>query len=205
MNFQRNILTSLLAILLLPGQFLVAQGKLSIENVRKAYLRNTGTIIENEQLMGYFFFYQSDKVDKNTNEYTLQLVDQNLNKVNDIKFTDSKNIVLLESSYNGSSLMFMFYDIDEKMLDFRVFGLDGKKKHNFTKLLSKKSETYFAAYQKAQSEEIDNQNVFDIKNKGYVTVIPVRDGKQYSYEINFLSSERRKQWTFIPTGDEKFM
>src|ERR1700754_4655527 len=82
-----------------------AQSKLSIENVYSVTLRNSGTIVAKEQIKGYFFFYQSDKVDKKTNEYTLQIVDENLNKLKDIKFTDSKNIALLESSYNGDKLM----------------------------------------------------------------------------------------------------
>ena len=204
MKSQRKMLTSFLIIFLFSGTFLAAQEKISIDNVRRAYLRSTGTIVENEQIKGYFFFYQSDKVDRKTNEYTLQIVDQNLNKVKDIKFTDSKNIELLESSYNGTSLMFMFYDGKERMLDFRLYGLDGSKKQNYSKVLSKKSDAYFEFSQSQQDEEIENKNVFDIKNKGYVTVIPERDGRQYSYEVNFLASDRKRQWTFAPTGDEKW-
>ena len=56
-----------------------SQGKLSIENVHAAYLRNSGTIMENNQIKGYFFLYQSDKIDRQTNEYTLQILDQNIN------------------------------------------------------------------------------------------------------------------------------
>lgn len=47
--------------------------------------------MENNQIKGYFFLYISDKIDKRTNEYTLQILDQNLNKVRDMKFEDSKN------------------------------------------------------------------------------------------------------------------
>ncbi|CAL1518709.1 hypothetical protein MMC2321_02453 [Chitinophaga sp. MM2321] len=85
-----------------------AQGKLSIDNVYSTYLRNSGTIMENNQIKGYFFFYRSDKIDRKTNEYTLQILDENLNKVQDIKFQDGKNVNLLEAAYNGSSLSFLF-------------------------------------------------------------------------------------------------
>ena len=85
-----------------------SQGKLSIDNVHAAYLRNSGTIMENNQIKGYFFLYQSDKIDRQTNEYTLQILDQNINKVIDIKFEDSKTLSLLEAAYNNSSLAFLF-------------------------------------------------------------------------------------------------
>ena len=67
-----------------------AQDKLSINNVYKMSVRSAGTIISDDQIKGYFLFFKSDKIDRRTNEYTLQIVDANLNKVKDIKFQDSK-------------------------------------------------------------------------------------------------------------------
>lgn len=87
----KKISCLLLAFSLLTTCELYAQSKLSIDKVYSTYLRNSGTIMENNQIKGYFFLYQSDKIDKHTNEYTLQVIDQNLNKVKEIKFEDSKN------------------------------------------------------------------------------------------------------------------
>ena len=101
-----------------------AQGKLSIENVRSVYVRNSGTIMSANEVKGYFTFYESDKIDKNTNEYTVQITDENLNKIKDIKFEGNKKLRLLESSYNGSSIMFLF-SLPSKPYDrySRVFSL----------------------------------------------------------------------------------
>src|SRR5690349_20681634 len=96
-----------------------SQGKLSIENVHAAYLRNSGTIMENNQIKGYFFLYQSDKIDRQTNEYTLQILDQNVNKVIDIRFEDSRQLSLLEAAYNNSSLAFLFKNKDNQTLDLK--------------------------------------------------------------------------------------
>jgi len=82
----------LFAFLFFAVSGLQAQNKLSIDKVYSTYLRNSGTIMENNQIKGYFFLYISDKIDRRTNEYTLQILDQNLNKVRDIKFQDSKNL-----------------------------------------------------------------------------------------------------------------
>ena len=105
----KNKATRLLFLLTVSTCFLQlnAQEKLSINNVYKMSVRSSGTIISEDQIKGYYLFFKSDKIDKRTNEYTLQIVDANLNKVKDIKFQDSKKIYLLESSYNGSSLVFM--------------------------------------------------------------------------------------------------
>jgi hypothetical protein len=183
---------------------LKAQEKLSIDKVYSIYLRNAGPILEGEEIKGYYFFYQSDKIDRTTNEYTLQLLDANLAKIKDIKFQDSKNISLLESSYNGDGIGFLFYDNDTNTMDFRLYGTDGKKKFNYTRPIDKRTEALIAMYKAQKSEEGENQNVFDIKGKGFVCVFPVRDGKQYTYEVDFYASDKKKKWTYAPTDEEKW-
>lgn len=192
--------------LMLLGLQSMAQSKLSIQNVYRVTLRNSGTIVENEQIKGYYFLYQSDKVDKKTNEYTLQIIDENLNKIKDIKFQDSKDIVLLESTFNGNSIAFLFYNDKENSLDFRLYGLDGKQSLTYNKILDKKSERYFK-YQletNGSSEESENVNMFDIPGKGFISVTPLRENRKYTYDVNFYASGKRKMWTYNPIEDGKF-
>ena len=171
-----------------------AQDKLSINNVYKMSVRSAGTIISDDQIKGYFLFFKSDKIDRRTNEYTLQIVDANLNKVKDIKFQDSKKIYLLESSYNGSALVFMFYDDDQNMLDYRLYDLDGKQSYTYSKVLDKRSENYFKSSPNiGDDEESENQNIFDVKDKGFVSIIKVREGKKYTYEVNYYASDKKKK------------
>ncbi len=181
-----------------------AQGHLSIEKVHATYLRNSGTIMENNQIKGYFFLYQSDKIDKRTNEYTLQILDQNLNKVIDIRFEDSKKISLLEAAYNNSSLAFLFKNDDTKTLDLKIYGINGKLKYTYSRMFDKRSDDLMKAYATLHTDEGTNQNVFDLGEKGYASVLPVRDGKQRSYEVDYYSSVSKKQWTYIPDDEEKF-
>jgi len=187
------------------SQFSFSQGKLSIDKVYKVTLKNSGPIIENEQIKGYYFFYMSDKVDKKTNEYTLQIIDENLNKIKDIKFTDSKDIVLLESSFNGSAINFLFYNDKENTLDYRLYSMDGKKTYSYSKILDKKSENWFKQQISFNDDEdSQNQNVFDIPDKGFISVTPIRENKKYTYDVNFYSSEKRRTWTYNPIEDGKF-
>jgi hypothetical protein len=199
---QKLLVTICMAFLSLS--FLKAQNKLSIDKVYSTYLRNSGTIMENNQIKGYFFLYQSDKIDKNTNEYTLQILDQNLNKVKDIKFEDSKKISLLEASYNNSSLAFLFKNADSKTLDMKIYDMDGKLKYTYSRDYDKKTDDLMKQYETMHTDEGTNQNVFNVGMEGYVSVLPLRDGKQRTYEIDYFSSDNKKQWAYLPDDDEKF-
>lgn len=180
-----------------------AQNKLSIDKVYSTYLRNSGSIMEKNQIKGYFFLYQSDKIDKRTNEYTLQVLDQNLNKVREIKFEDSKQLNLLEASYNNNSLAFLFKNSDNKTLDMKIYSLDGKLKYSYSNEYDKRTDDLMNTYATLHTDEGTNQNVFDVEGHGYVSVLPLRDGKFRTYEVNFYSSEEKKQWTYQPQDDSE--
>jgi hypothetical protein len=193
------------ALLLMQGLNLFAQGKLSVDKVYAAYLRNTGAISEKGQIKGYFFLYQSDKIDKHTNEYTVQLLDENLNKVKNIKFEDSKQLSLLESAYNGTSICFLFKNEDNHMLDLKIYDFDGKLKYTYSREFDKRTDDLMKQYAMVKTDEGMNKNVFDVGDQGYVSVLPLRDGKQRTYEVDFYSSQTKKQWTYEPTDDaEKY-
>ena len=98
-----------------------SQKKYTLDKVSEVYLRSTGAIIENSQIKGYFFMYITDKVDKKINQYTLEILDQNLNKVKEIAFEDSKSVTLVEGSYNSNSMAFLFRDDSKHNVELRFF------------------------------------------------------------------------------------
>ena len=104
----------------LLGSILGSAQNASISNVRTIYLRNTGAIKEGTDVKGYYFFYVTDKVDSKTNAYTLGIYDNNLKSLKDITFEDSKDVRLLESSFNGTDLMFLLYDAKERTFEYQV-------------------------------------------------------------------------------------
>src|SRR5688572_20685467 len=182
------------AILLVLGvKGVQAQSQLSIDKVYSTYLRNSGTIMENNQIKGYFFLYQSDKIDRFTNEYTLQILDQNLNKVQSIKFDDSRKLNLLEAAYNGNSLSFLFKNSETKTLDMKVYSLEGKLKYSYSREYDKKTDALMQQYATLHTDEGTNQNVFDLGQQGYASVMPLRDGKQRTYQVDYYSSVSKKQ------------
>jgi len=189
-----------LTIMLLLGKVSIQAQKFSIENVHKVTLRSFDAIREGSEVKGYYFFYISDKIDKKTNEYTLQITDNNLNKLKDIKFQDSKNVTILESSFNGTDLAFMFYDEDSKMLEYQLYGADGKKKFTYTRELTKKDVGYIGFYLKSQEENEDYSQLQPIEGKGFISNMPSREENDYTFQMDFFSTEKKKQWSYVPTG-----
>lgn len=195
----------ILVIALLLGfvSALQAQKPYTIEGVRKAYLRSSGSILQNNEIKGYFVFYQSDKIDKKTVEYTVSILDENNNLIKNIVFEDDKNVRILESSYNESSIMFLFYNNKEKTLEYRAYDFTGKQVASYLKDLSNRSKNFLEATYKTTSEIAENEALFDLPNKGYVTVFPIREKKYYSYEINVFLTDRKKQWTFEAAEEQE--
>lgn len=199
----KSITKLLFVLFVICSHTTLAQEKLTIEGVRKAYLRNSGEILQDGTIKGYYVFYQSDKVDKKTNEYTVQITDQNLNKVKDIVFTDDKNVQLLESSYNGNTIMFLFYNSKESILEYRSYNFEGKVVSTYTKELDKRSKWLLESTYGSKSEDGQNEAIFDVEKVGYATVIPIREKKYYSYEVNFFFTDKKKQWAYEAVEDQE--
>jgi hypothetical protein len=172
---------------------------LSIENVQKVSLRNTDAIKEGTEVKGYYFFYVSDKIDKKTNEYTLRITDNNLKVLKDIKFEDSKDLSILESSFNGTDLMFLMYNSKDRTFEHQVFGADGKRKFSYMRDLSKKEKRFLEnTYLAMEDEENNFKGLYPVQGKGFISNMPSREDKDYTFEIDYFSSESKKQWTYIP-------
>jgi hypothetical protein len=181
--------------------------KMTVENVHKASPRNAAAIKEGSEVKGYYFFFISDKIDKKTNEYTLRITDNSLKVLKDIKFQDSKHIYILESSFNGTDLVFLFYNDDENTFEYQVYGADGKKKHSYNRQLSKKEDRFLKATYLANlgDDEDTYKGLYPIEGLGFVSVMPSREDKDYTFQVDYYGTDKKKHWTYAPTeGGKRF-
>jgi len=194
-------------ILFLGTTLSIEAQKMSIENVYKMTLRNSDAIKEGTDVKGYYFFYMGDKIDKKTNEFTLRIVDNNLKLLKDIKFQDSKDVTILESSFNGTDLIFLFYNEDQKTFEYQVYGANGVKKFSYTRDLTKKEKRYLEqSYLAMSDDEKTYKGLYPLEGLGFISNMPSREDKDYTFQIDFFSSEKKKQWTYIPTeGAKRFI
>jgi hypothetical protein len=196
----------LTVLLLATGLSMVQAQKMSIENVYKVTLRNSDAIKEGSEVKGYYFFYVSDKIDKKTNEYTLKITDDNLKSLKDIKFQDSKYVTILESSFNGSDLIFLMYNSDARTFEYQVYGADGKKKYTYNRELSKKEIKLLGDTYLTDDDDNNYKGLYPVDGKGFISNMPSREDKDFTFQLDFFSTQKRKQWTYIPTeGAKKFV
>lgn len=202
---KKHLLMTALAIM---SAFVLVAQKSTLENVYKLSMRNSGVIKEGTEVKGYFLFFASDKIDKNSNEYTLQIIDNNLKKLKEIKFVDSKHVSILESSFNGTDLIFLLYNDDENTFEYQVYGADGKKKYTYNRILTKKEDRYLKMTYLANNgdDEDTYKGIYPIEGLGFISNMPSREDKDYTFQLDFFSTQKRKQWTYIPTlGGKKFI
>jgi len=192
-----------MGLLLLMLQPAIGQ-TFTIDNIVKISARSLNAIKEGTEVKGYYFFYISDKIDKKTNEYTLKIFDDNLKQVKDIKFQDSKDIVVLESEFNGTDLMFLFYNTKERTFDFQIYGADGNKKpFSYSRELSKKEDNFLRTTYSLDDEDQNFKGIYPVGGKGFISLMPSREDKDWTFQLDFFSGEKRKQWTYNPTEGAK--
>jgi hypothetical protein len=63
----------------------------SVNNVLKLRsIKDSGQIIENKKIVGYYIFYMKEKVDKNNSSYEIEIFDDNYNSQKTLKLQDPK-------------------------------------------------------------------------------------------------------------------
>lgn len=196
---------SLFAItLVLLVSLIVSAQQVSLENILKPFKTSFGAIKEGTDVKGYYFFWASDKLDKGNYEWTLRFTDVALKTLKDVKLEESKKTRVLETSFNGTDLIILIYDDDENTFDYQVYGADGKKKYNYNRQLTKKDDRFLRTSYLAMSDDEKNyKGLYPVEGKGFISNMPSREDKDYTFQIDYFSTEKRKQWTYVPGMDGK--
>lgn len=191
----------ILAMLLTAA--VVSAQRVSIENIEKPRRIEANAIKEGTDVKGYYVFYPSDKIDKNSFEWTLRIMDVSLKTLKEVKMQESKKITILETSFNGKDLIMLFYNEEDRTFDYQVYGADGKRKFNYNRQLTKKEERYLEASYLSTDDEETYKGLYPIEGKGFISNMPSREDKDYTFQIDYFATEKRKQWTYTPAMEGK--
>ncbi len=175
----------------------------SFEDVVSVQLRNTGPILSEGEVKGYYSFYQLDKIDRKTNSYILSITDQNFNEVATKKFIDNSNISLREATYNGSSLFFKFFNTKTSDIIYRRVDDNGEL------LLEKTIQSEGGAIAQMWNaggqdpDNVSNLSIFAIDDVGFVGYNFIK-GKKLGYSMKFTpENSETKSWTVNSSADSK--
>jgi uncharacterized protein YegP (UPF0339 family) len=161
-------------------------------NIFKFKSRNSGAIVENNNVSGYYTFHATEKVDRKNMAYSINFLDNNLNKATDFEIVRDKKSYLVDAVYNQNSFMLCFYQ--KKTLEFVTYDRSGKQLGSH--MIEDIPKTELANIVKSmQSEDNENSSIFPIGNQGFVRSTFTKNDRD-GYEIQAYNNDMSSKWIF---------
>ena len=174
-----------------------AQDK-TFDDVLSMNLKNFGAIMQDEEVTGYFFFYESGKVSRKERKYIVELLDQNLEPIGRKSFTGSRYLELREGTYNGSVLALRLADSKEDEITIKLINAAGERVGGKTYEYSVYDDPLVEQSYGAMTG-MGNKRLFSIPGRGfaYYSIIPQKGRmSQTDYNIKFISQTKGERgWT----------
>ncbi len=184
-----------LLFLMLSITDLSAQKKYTLDNVSTIYMKSSGAIIQKNVVKGYYFLYETDKINRKESKYVVVILDQNLNKVKEIEFEDSKDITISEGSFNGNSFGFVFKNEKKKYVEIRVYDINGLQINTFTR--KSESDNDMTKVMVESLTGSSSQELFDVGDMGFAEIFSTVKGfGKTNTDINFVSCRSQQKWTY---------
>lgn len=173
----------------------------NVLNLRSA--NNSGTIMEENKIVGYYVFYNKEKVDKANNAYEVDIFDDNYNPSGKFEIVRSKKSFLLEMVYNGEVFMLQFYDPKVGM-EFVTYDRAGKEIGNSKIGKENISRWEIARINANMQNNAENVSIFPMGNSGFVRNTFVKNDK-VGYEIVAYDNESKEMWKFATDVNSKLV
>ncbi len=188
-------------------QNIVAQ-KQTFKDVLSAGSKESGPIIKDNVVVGYYSFYQFGKKDKKKSYYKLNIYDENLAQLSSKNFSSLGYLSIIEAAYNGDLIMIKFFDGANQKFLFKTFDQNAEQVSSSepsAKNLDIVSTQRFATQ---RSEEGEGQSLTPIAGEGFAHFITKSRGGKFSRsynEINFIPNKTEsKGWTWTTSKDSEF-
>lgn len=180
----------LLALLFLSNT-LLAQQK-SLDNITSFKIKNSGALTDvKNDVDGYYFFYEVDKLKKGMREYAIKLLDKNLNEIATKSYTDNKNTILAQSKFNNQALMFAMLNLKKDQYKLVTFNRQGDKEEEIVIPMEKKESKWVSAQAKLGGFNL----LFPIDDKGFL-FNSVKDNKKIGYNLRYVPTDGGNAWEY---------
>lgn len=180
-QFIKYFLTSVCVFI---GSCLYSQNY-SFESMTDFDLLSSGPITSKNEIQGYYLFFEKDKKNKDSTEFVLKILDQNLNELANKEFTSSPNTNIEALLFDGNSILLKQYEID------------GQKLHFAIKSLPVKGEIETISEQTIRMHKNSRSIIHAIPDKGFVNIY----GKSNHQAILEFYGNGQKLWSYqTPDG-----
>ena len=146
-------------------------------------LLDAGPITSKNEIQGYYLFFEKDRKSKDSTEYIVKLLDQNLNELTNKEFTSSPNTAIEALVFNGKSVL------------VKQFEVDGQKLHFKTQALPVQGELQLLGEQTIRMHKHSRSSVHPIADKGFVNIY----GTNLRKAIVEFYSDGQEAWRYETT------
>lgn len=190
--------TSTLMLLFLAANLTFAQTK-KIDEVNTFKIKNSGAILNKENdVDGYYFFYELDKLKKGDREFAIKILDKNLTEVAQKTYVDNKNTFLMKSTFNNQQMMFAMANYKEKKISLLMFDKKAEQQPTIEIPLESKEVRYIQYLQQTGDFNI----IFPVENKGFI-FNKLEDNKKIGYSLKYYPTDGGKAWEYNSPEDSK--
>ena len=173
-------------------------GSKIFEEVKNVTVRNVGAIKKNNEVKGYFSFYEYDKASKGTLLFKLNLMDENLNNLGTKEIEGPKGWELISSGFDGNNFCFKFYDPKAKTFELKVYDQQAKE------VISNELERNYgmSSNKYKMYQQYENPELSILPENGFVnyTFNEENDG----FFTTYVNGNPKKQWSHAYETDGKF-
>jgi hypothetical protein len=187
--------------LLLSIKGFAQDGSKIFDGVKNITLRNIGAIKKNNAIVGYFNFYEFDKVNRKTLLFRLNLLDANLNEIGTKDIEGPKDWELVGSGFDGNNFCFKFWDEKKKTFEEKVYDQQANEVASISaKVNYNPNGSDYHKYSSMATPE-----VYIAENNGFVdyTFNDPNDG----FIIGYINGTTKASWQkpYEPAEKFKFM
>jgi hypothetical protein len=181
----------LLFLLLASPCLLLAQSYVKT-NIKGVKLRNNGAIINNNQVTGYYFFYDLEKTNDQINNYAFVITDENLREVSNVTIVQPRTFAILEVAFNGEAFAVLGYDTRANAAHMITYDTQLKEIARIMRLVKNKNlNAAYGAY--VNGNEPEQDFLIPVPKRGFLLYHMSQENEAH-YRIDMFSNELKELW-----------
>ena len=162
----------------------------NVLNLKSA--KQSGEILENQKIVGYYVFYFKEKADKKNNTYEVSLFDDNFKPKKSFEITRPKKTILLETVFNGTCFLLYFFD-NKTGLELVTFDKTGKQLGSDNIVKKEISSFEMQRISANVTSNSDVVTIYPLGKEGFVRQTFSKN-KKLGYEIVGYNNEMKQLW-----------
>ncbi|WP_303280025.1 DUF6770 family protein [Flavivirga aquimarina] len=171
----------------------------TLKEITSLKMKNIGALMDkNNDVDGYYFYYEVDKLKKGKREYAIKMLDNNLNDIATKSYIDEKNTILADSKFNNQALMFTMINVKERQYKLVSFDKKGERGKDVLIDVNKKEMKWLNLMVKTGNFNM----LLPVDNKGFLFNY-VKNNEKLGYGLKYIATDGGTTWDYNSPEDSE--